>query len=252
MAGLATMNVYTFRIEKTLALKHIVLYPTVIQAGNKNYLVDCGYEETFEDFMAGLKALGIGIQDLHAIILSHDDIDHLGALHQFKSHHPELLVYASVIEEPSVSGKIKSERLEQAENSLEQVPPEYKNWALDFIEQLKNIRRLEVDRMVSDNELIEPGVVVIHTPGHTKGHISLFIPGEDILIANDAVVIEQGELDLANPAFTLDMVQAVKSVEKIRALNPRKIICYHGGIMTENIPDKLDALIKKYSKDQLH
>jgi glyoxylase-like metal-dependent hydrolase (beta-lactamase superfamily II) len=93
---------------------HFLLH--VIQVNNKNYLIDCGYEETFDEFVSVLNTLGIFINDLHAILISHDDIDHLGALHLFKSINKDLLIYCSKIEEPSVSGKIKSERLNQAEN----------------------------------------------------------------------------------------------------------------------------------------
>lgn len=39
------------------------------------------------------------------------------------------------------------------------------------------------------------------TPGHTKGHISIFLPGS-----------------------------SAESAEKIRALDVKTIICYHGGV----------------------
>jgi len=240
------MQITTFKVEKVLGNNQITFYPTVIRVNDKNYLVDCGYEESFGEFVAALNTLGISIEDLYAIIISHDDIDHLGALHLFKSVNRGLIIYCSKIEEPSVSGKIKSERLIQAENSLAHIPEEYKSWAIDFIQQLKRIQRLEVDLTLNDNDKIEQDIVVIHTPGHTKGHVSLYIPSEGTVIANDAVIIEGDELDIANPAFTLDLCQAVKSVEKIRDLNPEKLICYHGGIMQENLHEKLNTLVLKY------
>lgn len=240
------MKIATFRIEKTLDNIQIILYPTILHVNGRYYLIDCGYEETFDEFLTALDTLGISPGDLHAIIISHDDIDHLGALHLFRSVNRDLVVYCSEIEEPSVSGKIKSERLMQAENSLAHIPHEYENFAIQFIDKLKGIRRLEVNQTVKDNEEIEPGVVVFNTPGHTKGHISIYIPGEGTVIANDAVVINGGELDIANPVYTLDMNQAVKSVEKIRDLRPDKLICYHGGIMETNVVEKLNSLVLKY------
>lgn len=39
------------------------------------------------------------------------------------------------------------------------------------------------------------------TPGHTKGHISIYLPGS-----------------------------SAESAEKIRALDVKTIICYHGGV----------------------
>lgn len=240
------MKLTTFRIEKILDNKQIILYPTVIQVKNKYYLIDCGYEETFDEFVTALNTLGISIKDLHAIIISHDDIDHLGALHLFKNINKGLIIYCSEIEEPSVSGKIKSERLIQAESSLMHIPEDYKSWAIDFIQQLKRIQRLEVDLTLKDNDKIEQDLVVINTPGHTKGHISLYIPSKATVIANDAIVIEGDELDIANPTYTLDIYQAVKSVEKIRNLKPHKLVCYHGGVMETNLNEKLNTLLLKY------
>lgn len=240
------MKVITFKIEKVLANQQVALYPTVIQVDSRNYLIDCGYEETFDEFVAALQGHGIAVEDLYAIIISHDDIDHLGALHLFKSKNKGLLIYCSKIEAPSVSGKIKSERLVQAENSLLLMPDEHKKWATDFIQQLRLIQRFEADQTLEDNDTIEQGLVVISTPGHTKGHISLYIPADATIIANDAVVLEGDRLNIANPAFTLDIHQAVKSLEKIRDLKPEKLICYHGGVVKANLQEKLNALILKY------
>ena len=240
------MKIITFKIEKVLDNGRIILYPTLIQVNNKYYLIDCGYEETFDEFVAALDTLGVSIEDLHAIIISHDDIDHLGALHLFKNINKGLFIFCNEIEEPSVSGKIKSERLVQAESSLVQIPEDYKSWAIDFIQRLKCIQRLEVDFTLKDNDKIEQDIVVINTPGHTKGHISFYISSESTVIANDAIVIEGDELDIANPTYTLDIYQAVKSVEKIRDLKPHKLICYHGGIMEANLNEKLNTLVLKY------
>lgn len=72
------------------------------------------------------------------------------------------------------------------------------------------------------------------------------MPLQQLVIANDAVVVEEQGLDIANPQFTLDMHQAVKSVERIKRISPKKMICYHGGIVGEEIYDKLNALINRY------
>ncbi|MDB5242038.1 MAG: beta-lactamase [Spirosoma sp.] len=224
----------------------VILYPTLIEINNKKYLIDCGYEETFAEFVAGLNNLGVEITDLHAILISHDDIDHLGALTLFKSKNPNLLIYSSRVEEPYISGKVKSERLQQAEDSLSTLPEEYKPWALQFIDRLKTIKRTDVDLLLEDRDKIENEIDVVFTPGHTKGHISFYIPSQRTLIANDAIVIEEGRFEIANPAFTLDLKQAIQSVEKIKELVVKKIICYHGGVTEDNISEKLADLLDRY------
>lgn len=240
------MKIVVLKIEKVIGNKNVMLNPTLIQINGKNYLVDCGYEETTAELELALKGINIEVADLTGVVITHDDHDHLGGLNFLKQKNKSLKVFCGEFEKDSVSGLIKSERLVQAESFFNSLPDENKSWASDFIGQLKKVKRFDVDRVFKDNDVFENEIVVIHTPGHTKGHISLFCPEENIFIAGDAVVIENGEFDIANPGFTLDMDQAIRSVEKIINLAPRKIICYHGGIMNQDIIENLKILINKY------
>lgn len=240
------MKLYTFKIEKRINNVDVTLFPTLIKLEHKAYLIDCGYEETVNEFVQALSEFNINLNQLSGIFISHDDIDHLGGLHAFKKLNPNLKVFCSAIEEPSVCGNIKSERLMQAESTLDFIPENHKAWAIHFIKSLQNIKRCTVNHTYNDGDEFEKDVFVIHTPGHTKGHVSLFVKNENTLIANDALVIENDEFEIANPNYTLDMTSAVKSVEKIVQLNPAKIICYHGGTMIHGIHEKLNRLLHKY------
>lgn len=240
------MELHTFKIQKQIDHFDITLYPTLIEINARHYLVDCGYEETFPEFIAGLKKLGVEVEDLYAILISHDDIDHLGALKLFKDKNPGLIICGSEIEAPSICGRVQSERLLQAEKSLFSLPEAHQQWALHFIHQLKNIQRVPVDIILKNHDKIEEEMEVVYTPGHTKGHISFYIAMEETLIANDALVIEGGDFDLANPTFTLDIHQAINSVELIKTIGPKKIVCYHGGIADVDVAQKLSKLISKY------
>jgi glyoxylase-like metal-dependent hydrolase (beta-lactamase superfamily II) len=239
------MQILNFNIRKQLQNLEVDLYPSIIKDGNEIYLIDCGYEDTFDDFMEAFASLKIS--DLTGIIISHDDIDHLGALSLFKEAYPSIKIFCSEIERNSVEGITKSERLIQAENSLPHLPEEYKPWALGFIQQLQNIKRIPVDITLTEDDRIADQIRVIYTPGHTSGHISLYIPSLQTVIANDALVIENGEFNIANPQFCLDLKNAIQSVEKIKNLNPKKIICYHGGMMEEQVDNKLQQLLYKFN-----
>src|SRR4028118_1009424 len=149
------MKIQTFEIRKFIIGNEVILYPTLIEINNKKYLIDCGYEETFKEFVVGLINLGVEITDLHAILISHDDIDHLGALTLFKGKNQDLIIYSSSVEEPYISGKLKSERLQQAEDSLSTLSEEYKTWALQFTNQLRRIKRIEVDSVLEDKDKID-------------------------------------------------------------------------------------------------
>lgn len=236
------MKLTVLRVEKTTDNENIVIFPVLLQNENRKYLIDCGYEETFDELRIQLKLHNVDIKDLTGVIITHDDYDHLGGLKQLKQSNPTLKIYCGALEKDTVSGKIKSERLLHAENSLSTLPEEYKTWALNFIKKLLSVKRFEVDETFDDNEYFENDILVIHTPGHTKGHISIFYLPNKTVIAGDALVIENGKLNIANPQFTLNMSEALKSVEKIKKLNPQEIICYHGGTMDKNIAESLEEI----------
>lgn len=232
------MKLIPFRIDAIIDNEETTICPVLIETANGNYLVDCGYEETVDELIAGLQNLGTDLSSLNGIIITHDDIDHLGGLYELKKRNPHLKVYCGSHEKDSVAGVIKSERLVQAERLLEGMPARLKPWGLEFIRRLESIKRCAVDKPLEDNEIIANDIVVIHTPGHTKGHISLYIPGEKTVITGDALVIVNGKPDIANPNYTLDMKRTLESVEKIRNLKPERLICYHGGVI-EGDPDQL-------------
>jgi glyoxylase-like metal-dependent hydrolase (beta-lactamase superfamily II) len=240
------MKLNVLKIKKVTTEETNEIFPVLLQQENRSYLVDCGYEETAGALESELESCGVVLENLTGIIITHDDYDHLGGLKRLKQVNEQLKIYCGEQEADSVSGLVKSERLIQAETSLESVPPEFRDWAENFIHQLKKVQRFGVDKGFTDQDIFEHEILVVHTPGHTKGHISLFLINEMTLIAGDALVIEDRRFNIANPDFTLDLETAVKSVEKIRKLNPRKIICYHGGIMDENVDAELEALIIRY------
>lgn len=240
------MKAEALALKSNINNQEVLLFPTLIEVNSRLYLVDCGYEETYEDLIQLLRLKNIQAKDIHGILISHDDIDHIGALHKFKAANPRALVMASEIEEPSLSGKIKSERLVQAENLMRDLPADQREWAMAFQQSLTSIKRMPIDIMVYDNGFIENEINVVHTPGHTKGHLSFYIPALKLLIANDAFILENNEFDIANPHFTLDLQAALNSIRKLQSLDIDKVYCYHGGEFRGDVMNALNKLLEKY------
>ena len=154
----------------------------------------------------------------------------MGGAAELKRLNPGLKIFCGAEEADSVCGKVKSERLIQAENSLDSMPERARKWALSFIEMLMNTPKVPVDVLLGDGDEVVEGIVAVSTPGHTKGHISIYLPGSSTVITGDALVLEDGRLNIANPQYTLDLDRANESAEIIRALDAKTIICYHGGV----------------------
>lgn len=206
------------------------VHPVLIGVAAGNFLVDCGYEETVGQLIEKLLEAGVEERELTGLIITHDDHDHMGGAAELKRLNPGLKIFCGAEEADSVCGKVKSERLIQAENSLDSMPERARGWALAFIEMLMNTPKVPVDVLLGDGDEVVEGIVAVSTPGHTKGHISIYLPGSSTVITGDALVLEDGRLNIANPQYTLDLDRANESAEKIRALDAKTIICYHGGV----------------------
>lgn len=225
------------------------LHPVILQQNSETILVDCGYPGFLPLLEAAVAKHNLSLQQLTGVLITHHDNDHMGALAELKEKYPQIRVYASAEDAPYVIGSKKSLRLQQAEDLFSCLPEEQKEGALQFQEMLKAVRPVAVDETVAEGAIpFLPGVEVVLTPGHMPGHLSLYLKEEKILVAADAVVYEDGELNIANPAFTLDLPAAVQSVKKLRQMEIKKLVCYHGGVVEANIAQGLDNLIAKFSK----
>ena len=173
----------------------------------------------------------------------------MGGLAEMVQKYPALKVFSSETEARYISGKETSLRLQQAERWFPSVPDDQKAGALHFQEMLRQVQPVVVDETIREGEELPflEGVKVIPTPGHTPGHFSLYLKESKTLLAADAVVFQDGELENANPSFTLDLPQAVSSLNKLLELEMERIVCYHGGVVEDDIPHRLRHLISKYS-----
>ncbi|MDM5239271.1 MBL fold metallo-hydrolase [Bacillus cereus] len=209
------------------------MYPSLIILNNELTLVDTGYMNFLPLIEDAILKHGYEMKNLKNIIITHYDDDHIGALYDFKVKYPQINVIASEIEFNYINGEIKSERLVQAEEMLELMPNEEKEFGEWFIQQLKNIRHISVDEKVHDGQMIlNNECKIVATPGHTSGHISLYFPGLDCVITGDAAVQDNCELKIANPDFCLDIEKAEESLKKIKNLKAGSYYCYHGGKLT--------------------
>ncbi|MCW1241029.1 MULTISPECIES: MBL fold metallo-hydrolase [Bacillus] len=209
------------------------IYPSLIIVNNELTLVDTGYINFLPLIEDAIVKHGYEMKNLKNIIITHYDDDHIGSLYDFKVKYPHINIIASEIESNYINGEIKSERLVQAEEMLEHMPIEEKEFGEWFIQQLKNIRHISVDEKVSDSQMIlNDECQIVATPGHTSGHISLYFPDLECVITGDAAVQDNCELVIANPNFCLNIEKAEESLKRIKNLKAATYYCYHGGKLT--------------------
>jgi glyoxylase-like metal-dependent hydrolase (beta-lactamase superfamily II) len=244
------MNLYLLEVKFNHNQQEDCLYPVILRSHPETILVDCGYAGFLPLLEEAASQHGISLAELTGVIITHHDIDHMGGLHELKAKYPSIQVYTSEIEAPYVSGKAKSLRLVQAEDMYDSLPEAYKPGAGHFQEMLRNMQTVPVDAILPQEGPLPflVGVQIIPTPGHMPGHFSLYLTDSSTLIAADALVYEAGELNIANPGYTLDLPRAIASAHQLRKWNTDAIVCYHGGVVKENIQQKFNNLTARYPK----
>jgi glyoxylase-like metal-dependent hydrolase (beta-lactamase superfamily II) len=209
-----------------------VIHPVILKDDNEMILVDCGYSGFMPLIEAAIKAKNLDCNQLTKIIITHHDHDHMGALADFKQKYPNIQIVASDIEAPYIAGEKKSLRLEQAEAIQATLSEKQKPYGRAFCEILRSVKPAKVDILVHDGEVMDwcGGCEIVGTPGHTPGHISLYLRSKRTLITGDAAALDNNELVIANPHFALDIEDARKSFAKLQDYNAEAYICYHGGV----------------------
>jgi len=202
----------------------------VVDAANGPTLIDAGLPGQ-EDAIAGaLAEAGVRVEDLRRIVLTHQDFDHVGALHGLVLT-SGATVLAHEVEAPRIDGR---ERPRFATPEILAARPELR----PIVERFQPT---PVDEALQDGALLDVagGVRVVFTPGHTAGHMCLYLERSRTLVAGDALTAADGRLQGPNQAATMDMATAAGSVRKLAELDVRAIVCYHGGVVDDDASGQL-------------
>lgn len=210
------------------------IHPVLLRDEQHLVLVDCGYAGFLPQLERALGEHGLTIGDLTHVFLTHHDHDHVGTLAALKRSNPRIQVVAGKSEVDYISGRKPALRLTQARAMQAALPPEQAAAGQAFIEMITRVEPATVDLAVNGGDLLPwcGGCEVLATPGHTLGHVSLYVKSCDTLLAGDAAVLSSGVLVLANPEFAEDIEKAQQSLHQICEHRAKTVVCYHGGVLT--------------------
>jgi glyoxylase-like metal-dependent hydrolase (beta-lactamase superfamily II) len=228
------------QIESDLMTGKGFLNPTLIWDENEALLVDTGLPRQTQAFRDAFAKAGVAFDKLKRIVITHSDTDHIGGLSGIllESSLP-ITVLSHAIEKPYIEGILPPLRLKAMEEQVKTLPEDRRQAMSDLCESFKaNYLKLKahVDVTLDDGEEIPfcGGIIVIFTPGHTPGHISLYHKRSKTLIAADVMNVEDGRLVKAPEFSRLNKELYDESFVKLMNYDIRSVICYHGGLFTED------------------
>jgi len=206
--------------------------------------------ETGRDYLLnGLKHWGLQLRDLHTVVLSHAHPDHMGAIrYVLEEVHPLVLIHrldmASALE-PRHLNETFDIALAKDYWAISGRKEDYSNFDLfQFFDDFGcSMSAAESVEAIPEGEKVQLGgfsFEIVHTPGHSPGHISLFDRERGLLLAGDLV----GNSPAWYTPTSGGLIGYLESLDRMESLEAQTIIPAHGGI----IEDAANAIRKIRSK----
>jgi len=194
-----TDNLYAYVWEGNDNNCNTYLFARVLQA-NKHIIIDPGHiitpylrEPAYEMLVKKISQDGLKIEDVGVVLLTHAHPDHFESAKKFKQDfHCLIAMY-------------------QAEEQIYQI-----------------LGGGKIDLPLKEGELnlngVQEKLEVIHTPGHSPGHISIFWPAKKALAVGDVIFYHNtGRVDLPGG----DPRELKDSIDRFSKLEVEYLLCGH-------------------------
>ena len=176
----------------------------VVRGPSGIVLVDTGLPGSSAAIEATLGRLGATWPDVTDIVLTHAHVDHVGGLADAAARAPGASLWAG---------------------------------ALD-------VAAIPTDGGILVNPMGEGdrigGLLVLDTPGHTPGHVSLIDEAGSFVVVGDLVGSVDGALSFGPPAFTADVARSRASLLRVARMGVDRLLFSHG----PELPDASDFTLE--------
>jgi len=181
----------------------------LVTGNDRLILIDTGFSDADADIiMDAIEDMGCKHSDLKLCVLTHRHGDHTGGLKKLK----------------------KTLKFEVMAHALD-------------MPAIKKSTGHDVEHVVKGGERLPDcgGINVLHTPGHTEGHISLHLPRIKTMIAGDAIVSAGEHLMISPTYLSSDPDAANQSVKRLIEMNLdlERILVGHGDDIYEGAKNNL-------------
>jgi glyoxylase-like metal-dependent hydrolase (beta-lactamase superfamily II) len=234
----------------------------VLESATGPYLIDTGWNapQAWDGLLAGLVTAGTSVADVQGVVITHHHPDHLGLAGRVRDAsgcwvgmHPAdtALVerhHEYLLDDPDVLHEETRRLLEAADASVCEVE-----------EIVGAARSLQMplpplpDRLVVDGQLDlipDRRLRVLHTPGHSPGHLCLHLEDEDLLLTGDhllsTISSHVGLYGFEEPGAD-PLLDYLTSLRKLQGGEPAEILPAHRGRF-HGVDDRVESLVAHHEE----
>jgi glyoxylase-like metal-dependent hydrolase (beta-lactamase superfamily II) len=210
-----------------------IIASTAVETNEGLILFDTGPESTFETLAAQFPERGFRVRDVRHVFLSHIHFDHAGAAWRFAELGATIYVHPRGAPHLIDPAKLVASATRLYGDQMERLWGRIEPIATDRV------------RVLQHNDVVDVApfaVRAIATPGHASHHH--VYQWDNNLFGGDVAGVRLGGGPAAPPFVPpeLDIEAWLRSIARIRALNPAKLFLPHFGLVTGSISAHLDAL----------
>lgn len=174
--------------------------------------------------------------DLKTILLTHCDFDHIGSAFELRNH-TGAKIAAHPRDAEVIAGKI-----------TRVIPQAGIRILLKQINKVMRVKPFDVDILIQEGDQIA-GFTVLDMPGHTIGSIALYDPNRKILFIGDTLDCKAGIVYGPSKTMSTDIMQAYRSIEKLKNLDFTIMLSGHGQPLMSNASAKVTEFINHIKKE---
>ena len=197
----------------------------------------------------------------NAIVLTHGHFDHAGSAETLASDW-NVPVFAHRLEFPYLTGEKEYPKPNVGAGGglMSLLSPLYPRSPIDLgarLHAFPDTAQAHIPTLIP----ILPGWELLHTPGHTPGHVSFYRPEDRVLLVGDAFcttkpesffqssLAQHAELHGPPSYFTSDWAQARQSVQRLAQLNAAALAPGHGKPLSgADLPNALRKLAAEFDR----
>lgn len=205
-----TEHVHAIKIPFHVTNDHGMILERFVYAylilGKELCLVDSGVAASENVIYNYMENIGINPDNISLMILTHSHPDHIGSAPSIKTR----------------TGCCVAAHSDE-KTWIEDVELQFNERPVPNFHSLVE-GSLQIDKLLKNGDKIDLGenltLEVIHTPGHSKGSISLYLPSDGVLFTGDSIPL-QGDLpiyeDVKDSVHSIKQLKTIKGVRNLLA-----------------------------------